>query len=324
MKFKQRNLKALAEMVIGDNPLFEYRKSSQITEFFDECDLGFVHNGTTRWAWTADRLSELLQEPQPNHYSLPPRFVHVFRVLMRKSDAKENDSDRTLALNALNEPLRREGFEAYYAEDEHLYIRHCGTGTISNSANPHRPLTAIEQERKSLLLDYLLACSEDELITEVLLPLFRQLGFHQIKAAGHKDKSLEYGKDIWMRYTLPTNHFLYFGVQVKKDKLDAAGVSKSTNTNVAEIHHQLLMMLDHEIFDPETNRRCLVDHAIIVAGGEITKQAKNWLGEKLDRAKRSQVLFMDRDDIVNHYITCNLALPAGALPESPNFDDVPF
>src|SRR5713101_1677911 len=39
------------------------------------------------------------------------------------------------------------------------------------------------------------------------------------------------------------------------------------------------MMLGHEIFDPETNRRVLVDHAFIVAGGEITKQAKNWLGE---------------------------------------------
>lgn len=50
----------------------------------------------------------------------------------------------------------------------------------------------------------------------VLLPLFRQLGFHRITAAGHRDKALEYGKDIWMRYTLPTQHFLYFGIQVKR------------------------------------------------------------------------------------------------------------
>lgn len=42
------------------------------------------------------------------------------------------------------------------------------------------------------------------------------------------------------------------------------------------------MMLGHEIFDPETNRKVLVDHAFIVAGGEITKQAKNWFGEKPD------------------------------------------
>jgi hypothetical protein len=54
------------------------------------------------------------------------------------------------------------------------------------------------------------------LIEEILLPLFRQLGFHRITAAGHQDKALEYGKDIWMRYTLPTQHYLYFGLQVKK------------------------------------------------------------------------------------------------------------
>jgi len=62
-----------------------------------------------------------------------------------------------------------------------------------------------------------------ELIEEVLLRLFRQLGFHRITSAGHKDKALEYGKDVWMRYTLPTQHYLYFGIQAKKGKIDAAG-----------------------------------------------------------------------------------------------------
>ncbi|WP_327318856.1 hypothetical protein [Streptomyces sp. NBC_01235] len=59
----------------------------------------------------------------------------------------------------------------------------------------------------------------------MLLPLFRQVGFQRITAAGHRDKALEYGKDIWMRYTLPTQHFLYFGIQVKRGKLDAMGKS---------------------------------------------------------------------------------------------------
>ena len=76
------------------------------------------------------------------------------------------------------------------------------------------------------------------------------------------------------------------------------------------------MMLGHEIFDPETSRRVLVDHAFIVAGGEITKQARNWLGERLDARKRSQVMFMDRDDIMNLFIVTNVPLPAAALPPS--------
>ena len=125
---------------------------------------------------------------------------------------------------------------------------------------------------------------------------------------------------------LPTQHVLYFGIQVKKGKLDASGVSKATNANVSEIYNQVLMMLGHEIFDPETSRRVLVDHAFIIAGGEITKQARNWLGGKLDASKRSQILFMDREDILNLYIANGLPLPEKALPTAePEFDDdIPF
>ena len=70
-----------------------------------------------------------------------------------------------------------------------------------------------------------------------------------------------------MKYTLPTLHVLYFGIQVKKGKLDSVGMSKDGSSNVAEILNQVTMMLGHEIFDPEVNRRVLVDHAFIVAGG---------------------------------------------------------
>lgn len=129
-----------------------------------------------------------------------------------------------------------------------------------------------------------------------------------------------------MKFTLPTQHFLYFGIQVKKGKLDAAGDSKTTNVNVAEIHNQVTMMLGHEIFDPEIGKRVLVDHAFIVAGGEITKAAKNWLGNKLDATKRSQVMFMDRDDLLNLFVVTNLPLPKGALSNAATIidDDPPF
>lgn len=179
-----------------------------------------------------------------------------------------------------------------------------------------------------MLAAFLEKASEDQLIEEVLLPLFRQLGFHRVTAAGHKDKALEYGKDVWMRYTLPTQHVLYFGLQAKRDKLDAAGMSKAGTANIGEILNQVTMMLGHEIFDPETSRRVLVDHAFIVAGGEITKAARNWLGERLDASKRSQVMFIDREDILNLFVVTNVPLPAAALPPShqnngPD-DDIPF
>lgn len=313
MKFKSRNLRAIAEMVIGDVDYFPYRSSSYITRFFEECDLDYVHDGTTRWSWTADRVAELLEEPQASAHALPNRFANVLRILMDKAEAEDDDLERELALVSLNKPLNREGYEAFYGEDRLLHIRHIGTNTLSDIISPHRPLTPKEMKRREELIEYLNKCSEDELIEDILLPLFRQLGFHRITAAGHKDKALEYGKDIWMRYILPTQHVLYFGIQVKKGKLDAAGNTRGSNANIAEIHNQVLMMLGHNIFDPETSRRVLVDHAFIVAGGEITKQARNWLGEKLDATKRSQILFMDRDDILNLYTVSNLPLPSGAM-----------
>lgn len=325
MKFKPRNIRAISSMVIGDVEHFPYRSSFFITEFFQECDLDVTHDGSTRVIWVTARLEELLDEAPPAAFQLPTRFVRLLRTLMDLREAEDGDIDRSKALVALNEPLIREGYEAYFDEDRALQIRHIGSKTLSNVTNPHRPLTPKETERKKLLNLYLDTCSEDELIEEVLLPLFRQLGFHRITAAGHTDKALEYGKDVWMRYVLPTQHVLYFGIQAKKGKLDSAGATKGSNANIAEIYQQVLMMLGHEIFDPETSKKALVDHAFIVAGGAITKQGRNWLGGKLDASQRSQIMFMDREDILNLYVTHNIPLPETAIPKVVSLDDeIPF
>lgn len=125
MKFKNRNLRAIAECIIGDNSYFKYKSSMYITEFFEECDLPFQHDGSTRWAWTSDRIAELLEEPCPPN-SLPPKFINVLRVLMHKSEATEDDPHRINALLELNKPLTREGYEVFYGEDNNLYIKNLG------------------------------------------------------------------------------------------------------------------------------------------------------------------------------------------------------
>lgn len=323
MKWKPRNLREFAQMVVGDAEHFHYRSSKYITEFFEDCDLEYVHQGETRSMWAAEKIAEILAMPSASTMVMPDPFVHVIRRLLDRSEGVNDDAERSLALASLNTVLAREGWSAFYDEHGIGQIKHIATNTIAQMANPHRPFTPSELKRRDQLIGYLNRCSEDELIEDVLLPLFRQLGFHRITAAGHKDKALEYGKDVWMKYTLPTLHVLYFGIQAKKGKLDASGIS---TRNVAEIYTQLTMMLGHEIFDPETSRRVLVDHAFIVAGGEITKQARNWIGNKLDASKRSQVMFMDRDDILNLFVVTNLPLPKGALPptSSWNVEDVSF
>ena len=128
---------------------------------------------------------------------------------------------------ATQQRLAREGFEAFYAEDKQCYLRHIATKTIvSTATNPHRPFSAAELKRREQLIVYLDTASEDELIEEVLLPLFRQLGFHRITAAGHKDKALEYGKDVWMRFTPADAARTLFRNSGRKGKIDASGVTK--------------------------------------------------------------------------------------------------
>lgn len=331
MEFKQRTLIQLADLICGnfqrEESFFRYRSSSIITEFFQDADTEFSHDGSTRNRWVAETLKTILEEPQSASNYPSETFLRVIQTLMDQGDALNEAADRPGALSLLNAAISREGFEAFYADDRKCYLRHIATNTIAMpSPNPHRPFSSQEIKKRESLVYYLDNCSEDELISEILLPLFRQLGFHRITSAGHQDKALEYGKDIWMKFILPTQHILYFGIQVKKGKLDSAGVTKGSNTNVAEIHNQALMMLGHEIFDPEIGKQVLVDHAFIIAGGEITKAAKNWIGLKLDASKRSQLMFMDREDILNLFVVTNLPLPAAAIPHrlTNKDDDLPF
>ncbi|MBG0819594.1 hypothetical protein HS048_02320 [Planomonospora sp. ID91781] len=328
MEFHRKTLGQLADMICGNPPeagetYFLYRSSYYISEFFEDIETDFRHDGTTRKWWVSDTLKEILAEPRTGTDTLPDTFVRLIRRLMDREDATNEGPDRANALKSLNAALGREGFEAFYADDGQCYLRHVATNKVAVApVNPHRPLSAVEQKRRDQLTTYLNQCSEDELIEELLLPLFRQLGFHRITAAGHRDKALEYGKDVWMKYTLPTQHVLYFGIQAKKGKIDSAGVSDG---NIAEIHNQVLMMLGHEIFDPEIGKRVLVDHAFIVAGGDITKAARNWLGNKLDASRRSQILFMDRKDILDLFVVTNLPLPAAVQHQKDLFsDDPPF
>ena len=267
MKWRQRTLDEIADMICGNGECmpFVYRSSSYITRFFRDADTDFAHDGSTRVAWVSGVLEQILAEPHRDAQTPPPTFCRVIATLMDVGDANDGDPGRTFALSKLNTSLAREGFEAFYAADHRCYLRHIGTGAIAASAaNRHRPLSKDERTRRDLLAAFLDKASEDQLIEDVLLPLFRQLGFHRVTAAGHKDKALEYGKDIWMRFTLPTQHVLYFGLQVKRDKLDAAGISKNGTANIAEILNQATMMLGHEIFDPETSCRVLVRHSEFV------------------------------------------------------------
>lgn len=313
LRISKKTIHDLAEMICG-NPdgsvsFFRYRSSSYLTQFFEDCDLEeYVHDGTTRAHWVAEVLKEIEAQPSDNP-SLPnPSFRTVIKVLMDRADRENESLDRRGALDQLNASLARDGLEAFYANDNCCYLKNTRTG-MQSLTDPveTRPLSRDELRQLKRLESFIDHASEDELTEKVLLPLFQTLRFQRISIAGHKDKSMEFGKDVWMKFCLPTRHWLYFGLQVKCGKLHAA--ARSGNKNIAEAYNQTLMMLGHEIFDPDINKKKLVDHAIIVTSGEITKQAKNWLGGKLDASQRSQIIFMDRSDILHLFVTHRVPMP---------------
>ena len=310
-------------MICGnESDHFKYRSSFYLSEFFRDCDMPkYIHDGSTRKRWVADVLDEILKQPSGSP-ALPGReFQRVIQVLMDRADRTETDPERQHALAELNRTLAREGLEAFYAEDRVCYIRSTRTGEGGRFGDTEdRALSEDELERRQRIESFIANASEDEFTEKVILPLLQTLRFQRVSVAGHKDKALEFGKDMWMKYRLPTGHWLYFGLQIKRGKIDSS--ARTSNGNMAEVYHQVTMMLGHPIFDPDINKKRLVDHAVIIAGGEITKQAKHWLGERLDASQRSQILFMDKNDILHLFIVRNVSMP-DEDGDSVN-DDIPF
>jgi hypothetical protein len=128
MKFRDRVLERLAEMVTGDNPLFPYRSSRFITGFFKRCGFDFVHDGWTRRLWTKDRLIELNLGTSHAHDLPSDDLVRIISELFDQDDFEE----------ALNRLLAREGLAAYFDLSGRCYVRNTGTG-INSSTLPQQP-----------------------------------------------------------------------------------------------------------------------------------------------------------------------------------------
>ena len=91
LKFKDRTINALADMICGNSDagkevLFPYRSSSYITRFFQECDTDYVHDGTTRNAWVGSTLVKILEEPQTSGNTPPDAFPMLSAICLVTAD----------------------------------------------------------------------------------------------------------------------------------------------------------------------------------------------------------------------------------------------
>ena len=314
MNVRRRTIAEIAEMICGDVKYFVYRSGSYLTEFFRDLDLDYVHDGSTRKWWVADVLERVSSGPAHQPHLPPYDFIRIIQSLMDRADADGENHDRSEALEVLNSSLAREGVVAYYDDNGVCQVKSTRTRSTTSPLEVSQGAWTKEQlVRRESLESFLDVSSEDDLTEEVLSPLFRHLGFVRVSVADHRDKALEYGKDMWMKFRLPIQHDLYFGVQVKKGTIHAS--ARSADRNISELLAQVRMMLEHPIFDPEINRTKLVDHAIIVVGGEITKQARHWLGVRLSASERSQIIFLERNDILDLMVGARVPLPKSVEEE---------
>lgn len=74
MKIGRPTLIKLAEMICGNSAFnhFPYRSSSQLTKFFIDIDLNFVHDGSTRHSWVQNVL-HTLNNQSAEYENLPNR-----------------------------------------------------------------------------------------------------------------------------------------------------------------------------------------------------------------------------------------------------------
>jgi len=317
-------LEQLAEMVIGDNSAFPYRSSFYISQFFEKCGFPFSHDGSTRKWWVAARLKELNTGSYQAADLPSDDILRVITELFDLDHFDRKEKDMNAALVELNRLLQKQSLEAYFDASGRCYLRNTGTGVVSSASEQQtRPLTAEEISQRQKVAAFLESASEDEFTQSLLVPLFQRLGFRRVSVTGHDEKLLEYGKDLWMKYQLPTGHWIYFAAQIKREKLDARGGSGDKNT--ATVLDQVRMALDHPVFDPETSRKVLVDHVYVISAGEITRSARNWLVEKLDQSQRRQIIFMDREEFLDNSarILMDLRLDEPETVDLPS-DDVPF
>lgn len=147
----------LAKLICGnESEDFRYRSGSYLTEFFQDCDIDYEHDGSTRSWWVAERLQEILALPWQNQFTPPELFSTVIRVLMDQSDAENEGPDRTAALAELNTNLARQGLEAFYGEDRLGYLRHSKSGLLARPiSRPQRAFSKEELERRELLAGYI-------------------------------------------------------------------------------------------------------------------------------------------------------------------------
>ena len=115
MKIGPAGLTKLAEMICGDAPFtyFPYRSSSYLTRFFQDLDLDYAHDGSTRRHWVRSVLDGINNNPSISDNMPSREMILVIEYLLHPDHfTGYPDADHEKALAAVNDSLKSYGLKA--------------------------------------------------------------------------------------------------------------------------------------------------------------------------------------------------------------------
>lgn len=167
----------------------------------------------------AETLRQILAEPHPNSSTPPETFLRVIRVLIDPGDAVTARDERTCKFEHCP---HAGGLSGILRSRQTMLRSPLWDRWRVASASPLVITDRSQRRRKKAGATHCAPRTGNGGGVDrgpVVAP-FPSSRVSSRNGAGHKDKTLEYGKDLWMKFTLPTQHVLYFGIQAKKGKLE--------------------------------------------------------------------------------------------------------
>lgn len=142
MQLRPSALGNLAKMICGDAPyngVFPYRSSSYLTRFFEEINLPYTHDGSTRFWWVRSVLIELNAKPAEEE-SLPSQeIVKVIEYLLHPDHyVGVGSADQQKAIEAMNEVLRSHELEVIPDTKTRVVSLRSTTGSFISTAVEHK------------------------------------------------------------------------------------------------------------------------------------------------------------------------------------------
>lgn len=133
---------------------------------------------------------------------------------------------------------------------------------------------------------------ENEFTIRILLPLFRKLGFTNVKY-NHGNK--EFGKDITFARRTEFDEYEYYGVQVK-----FGNVSGGAQDNINELITQAKDAFAMPFYDVYSRNKVRVSKVIIAISGKFTQNAVEKIIEGIQEFPlKNNIVFLDGEKIEN-------------------------